>query len=159
MRPDPSRLASRRAIPHLSRRTLLRIGGLGTFGLSWPGILRAENRPVASGGPVELFHPPPSKIRSCILIFYYGGPSHLDTWDMKPAAPREVRGPVSVDRDQRARASRRRAHAACRAGHGPAGDPARHAPSHDQPQRRGVHGPLRPRPAERGSRTAGQRSQ
>ena len=31
-------------------------------------------------------------IRSCILIFYYGGPSHLDTWDLKPAAPAEVRG-------------------------------------------------------------------
>src|SRR5437764_4602006 len=31
-------------------------------------------------------------IRSCILIFYYGGPSHLDTWDPKPDAPREIRG-------------------------------------------------------------------
>src|SRR5262249_2303691 len=27
-----------------------------------------------------------------ILLFYYGGPSHLDTWDMKPDAPREIRG-------------------------------------------------------------------
>jgi len=31
-------------------------------------------------------------IRSCILIFYYGGPSHLDTFDPKPEAPAEVRG-------------------------------------------------------------------
>jgi hypothetical protein len=31
-------------------------------------------------------------IRSCILIFYYGGPSHLDTFDPKPGAPAEVRG-------------------------------------------------------------------
>ena len=31
-------------------------------------------------------------LRSCILIFYYGGPSHLDTFDPKPAAPAEVRG-------------------------------------------------------------------
>jgi hypothetical protein len=31
-------------------------------------------------------------IRSCILIFYYGGPSHLDTFDPKPDAPAEVRG-------------------------------------------------------------------
>ena len=31
-------------------------------------------------------------MRSCILIFYYGGPSHLDSWDMKPHAPAEVRG-------------------------------------------------------------------
>src|SRR5205814_8726096 len=29
---------------------------------------------------------------SCILIFYYGGPSHLETWDPKPDAPREIRG-------------------------------------------------------------------
>jgi len=33
-----------------------------------------------------------SPIRSCILLFYYGGPSHLDLWDLKPDAPREVRG-------------------------------------------------------------------
>ena len=31
-------------------------------------------------------------IRSCILVFYYGGPSHLDTYDLKPNAPAEVRG-------------------------------------------------------------------
>src|SRR5690242_21296591 len=31
-------------------------------------------------------------IRSCILIFYYGGPSHLDTFDPKPEAPAEIRG-------------------------------------------------------------------
>jgi hypothetical protein len=31
-------------------------------------------------------------IRSCVLVFYYGGPSHLDTFDPKPAAPAEVRG-------------------------------------------------------------------
>jgi hypothetical protein len=35
---------------------------------------------------------PREPIRACILIFYYGGPSHIDTWDMKPKAPREVRG-------------------------------------------------------------------
>ena len=33
-----------------------------------------------------------SAIRSCIVIFYYGGPSHLDTFDMKPEAPAEIRG-------------------------------------------------------------------
>jgi hypothetical protein len=34
-------------------------------------------------------------VRSCIFIFYQGGPSHLDTWDMKPRAPVEVRGPFA----------------------------------------------------------------
>src|SRR5438270_4932242 len=68
----------------LNRRTLLRIGGLGTLGLTLPGLLKAEDAPFA-----ERSGPP---IRSCILIFYYGGPSHLDTWDPKPAAPPEIRG-------------------------------------------------------------------
>ncbi len=31
-------------------------------------------------------------LRSCILIFHYGGPSHIDTFDMKPKAPAEIRG-------------------------------------------------------------------
>src|SRR5579871_4114898 len=60
----------------ISRRQLLRIGGLGCLGLAGP--LRAAG--------------PPRPIRSCILLFYYGGPSQLDTWDLKPDAPAEVRG-------------------------------------------------------------------
>jgi hypothetical protein len=70
----------------LTRRRLLRIGGLGCFGLSLGDLLRAE---AAGSGPPRR---PAAPIRSCILIFYYGGPSHLDTWDMKPDAPLEVRG-------------------------------------------------------------------
>jgi hypothetical protein len=70
--------------PPLTRRRLLRIGGLGCFGLSLADLLRAE----AAVTPPR----PAASIRSCILIFYYGGPSHLDTWDMKPHAPLEVRG-------------------------------------------------------------------
>ena len=69
-----------------SRRRLLRIGGLGALGLNLAGLYRAE---AAIGVASSATHRP---IRSCILIFYYGGPSHIDTWDMKPAAPREVRG-------------------------------------------------------------------
>ena len=68
----------------LDRRRMLRIGGLGALGFHLAGLLRASEASATrlSQGP----------IRSCILIFYYGGPSHLDTWDMKPKAPREVRG-------------------------------------------------------------------
>ncbi|MCA9060860.1 MAG: DUF1501 domain-containing protein, partial [Planctomycetaceae bacterium] len=36
-----------------------------------------------------------SGIRSCIFVFYYGGPSHLDTWDLKPQATSTVRGEFS----------------------------------------------------------------
>ena len=35
----------------------------------------------------------PGKEKSCIFILLCGGPSHLDTWDLKPTAPAEIRGP------------------------------------------------------------------
>jgi hypothetical protein len=42
--------------------------------------------------PLTGTQPPARRIRSCILLFFYGGPSHLDTFDPKPDAPAEVRG-------------------------------------------------------------------
>jgi len=60
------------------------MAGLG-FGLR-PGSARGA-RPVSTSL---------KPIRSCILIFYYGGPSHLDTWDPKPHAPAEVRGEYGI---------------------------------------------------------------
>jgi len=89
MRPDLMRTRTSYGMQPISRRGLLRIGSLGALGLTLPKLLRADGaRGTAprSGGAA---HP---RIQSCILIFYYGGPSHLDTWDMKPNAPREVRG-------------------------------------------------------------------
>jgi hypothetical protein len=67
----------------LSRRQVLQAGGIGLLGLSLPGLLRAEAQ-----------RRPPGKRRAdaCILVFLNGGPSHLDMWDMKPAAPKEIRG-------------------------------------------------------------------
>jgi hypothetical protein len=64
-----------------SRRQLLQVGTIGGLGLSLPQLEAA----AATGR-----HAP--RIRSCVLIFYYGGPSHLDTWDPKPDAPAEIRG-------------------------------------------------------------------
>src|SRR4051812_10217187 len=72
----------------VSRRQLLRVGGLGALGLGLglsPRLAPVAGAASPSGRPV-------APLRSCIVIFYYGGPSHLDTWDMKPGAPREVRG-------------------------------------------------------------------
>ena len=63
-----------------TRRCLLQLGGLGAFGLSLPGLLRADNRRRQS------------PIRSCVLFLLHGGPSQLDIWDMKPDAPAGVRG-------------------------------------------------------------------
>jgi hypothetical protein len=68
-----------------SRRHLLRAGGLGLLGLNLAGLLRAEPSKPSRPAPA-----PP--LRACVLLFYYGGPSHLDTWDLKPEAPAEVRG-------------------------------------------------------------------
>ena len=69
----------------ISRRRLLQAGGLGAFGLGTPGLVAARvggDKPAA--GAAE---------KSCIFILLCGGPSHLDTWDLKPAAPAEIRGP------------------------------------------------------------------
>src|SRR5207244_3262177 len=70
----------------LTRRRLLQAGTLGWFGLDLAGLLRAEEQRTARASDAK------EPIRSCILLYYYGGPSHLDTWDMKPSAPPEVRG-------------------------------------------------------------------
>ena len=71
----------------MSRRRLLKVGGLGALGLTLPELLRAEAEGEGAGAGKG-----PAPIRSCILVFYYGGPSHIDTVDMKPKAPAEVRG-------------------------------------------------------------------
>ena len=70
--------------PRHSRREFLQIGALSALGLSWPQYLQA-----AQEGQVRPGH----EKRSCIMIFNLGGPSHIDLWDMKPDAPREIRGP------------------------------------------------------------------
>ena len=70
----------------IGRRALLRAGGasLATLGgLSLPGRLIAAD---ARNGT------PPASAHSVILLYLFGGPSHIDTFDMKPAAPAEVRG-------------------------------------------------------------------
>ena len=69
---------------HFTRRRLLQVGAIGSLGLDLPTFLRSHQtraRDARAAG-----------VDSCILIFYYGGPSHLDTWDMKPDAPAEIRG-------------------------------------------------------------------
>jgi hypothetical protein len=68
----------------VTRRDFLQVGTLGAIGLGLPQYLAASE-----AGAVD-----PSKAkRSAIMIFNLGAPSHLDTFDMKPDAPVEVRGP------------------------------------------------------------------
>src|SRR4051812_45163592 len=66
-----------------SRRSFLRVGTLGALGLSLGDFaaLRAE---TAGGG---------GSAKAVIVLWLWGGPSHLDTFDPKPDAPLEYRGP------------------------------------------------------------------
>ncbi len=66
----------------ITRRELLRVGGLGFGGLTLPGLLRAQ---TLGGAEVP-------RNRSVVMIWLRGGPSHIDSYDMKPDAPPEIRG-------------------------------------------------------------------
>ncbi len=70
----------------LNRRQALVASGLGLLTLGMPGIVMGSDKVDASGKAV------PSD-KSCIFVLLCGGPSHVDTWDMKPEAPLEYRGP------------------------------------------------------------------
>jgi len=65
----------------MTRRNYLRIGGLALGGLALPEILRAE---AASNGGKHA--------KGIIMVLLPGGPTHLDTFDLKPDAPTEIRG-------------------------------------------------------------------
>ncbi|MCH5375037.1 MAG: DUF1501 domain-containing protein [Planctomycetes bacterium] len=74
----------------ISRRDALRLGGLSFAGLSLADILRL--RAGAGSGT--------GRGKSVIMIWLRGGASHIDSFDMKPGAPAEVRGefnPISTN--------------------------------------------------------------
>jgi len=68
-----------------NRREILQIGSLGFLGLSLADWFRL--RAVAGTQPAQS-----ATVKNCILIWLAGGPSHLDTFDPKPAAPVDVKG-------------------------------------------------------------------
>lgn len=67
---------------NLARRDFLQVGGLAAMGL---GLASCYTRSAVAS--------PSARAKSCILIWLDGGPSHLETFDPKPEANREVRGP------------------------------------------------------------------
>lgn len=78
-----------RLCDRLSRRSFLQIGGLGLCGLTLRDVLAAEQtaaKPTRTGG---LGH------KALIMVYLPGGPAHLDTYDLKPQAPSEIRGDLS----------------------------------------------------------------
>jgi len=68
-----------------TRRRVLQAGGAGLLGLSLPKVLAAE----------ELQPKRKSRAKSVIFLFLFGGPSQLETFDMKPDAPSNIRGPFA----------------------------------------------------------------
>jgi hypothetical protein len=68
---------------HLTRRRLLQVGGLGCLGLSLPNLLRAQD---AARQPAR------RRARAVIFLHQFGGPSHVDSFDMKPNAADGFRG-------------------------------------------------------------------
>ncbi|MEW4486786.1 DUF1501 domain-containing protein [Thalassoglobus sp. JC818] len=71
-----------------TRRNALQVGALTAFGLSFGDALRLQRLSSAADSQT------PQPAKSCILIWLDGGPSHLETFDLKPNAPSEVRGPL-----------------------------------------------------------------
>src|SRR5205085_57608 len=65
----------------LTRREMLQVGGLGALGLSLPTLLQAQTGPSRGSA------------RRCIVLFLMGGPPQHSTWDPKPDATPDVRGP------------------------------------------------------------------
>ncbi len=68
----------------VNRRGFLRVGALGMGGLLLPDLLRLRARAASEGGA--------SRDTAVIHVFLQGGPSHLESFDPKPDAPKEFRG-------------------------------------------------------------------
>ncbi len=72
----------------VSRRNMIKAGLAGIAGLSLPDLMRHRAHAATTGQSV-------SSHKSVILLWMTGGPSHIDTWDMKPDRPLINRGPFS----------------------------------------------------------------
>ena len=68
------------------RREILQAGGALLPGLSLPGLLAARDQSELRGGPA-------ARAKSVIFLLLFGGPSQLETFDMKPHAAAQIRGP------------------------------------------------------------------
>jgi hypothetical protein len=81
-----------------TRRDFLRVGGLAGFGLGLDRFLGLQSaRATAPGGPKDRSF---GRARNVILLYLFGGPSHLETLDMKPGAAAEVRGELKPIRSR-----------------------------------------------------------
>ena len=74
----------------IARRNFIRVGGLTALGLGMGNFFQLQRSMAAK--PLSTKAP---KAKSCVMIWLDGGASHLDTFDPKPKAPSEVRGPFA----------------------------------------------------------------
>lgn len=78
---NPTSLATSAFLAGVNRRRFLQMGAIGLGGLALPDLLRARALAGATTKP-----------RAVIMVVLPGGPSHLDTYDLKPEAPTDIRG-------------------------------------------------------------------
>jgi hypothetical protein len=76
-------MESRRNRKVMGRRDFVRVGALSTLGLTMADLFRTRTRANDAAEP---------KAKACIVLWMSGGPSHMDTFDLKPDAPSSHRG-------------------------------------------------------------------
>lgn len=81
---------STRLCDRVTRREIMRLGGLSALGLSLPDLLGGRQAHAVPGRTAGSF----GKAKSCIVLFLMGGPPQHSTWDPKPNAIAEVRGEI-----------------------------------------------------------------
>ncbi len=86
-RQSPAGNRLQQALRRMSRRRLLATS-VGVAGLSLPSLLSLRSQAADAGTP--------RRAESCIILYCWGGMSHLETWDPKPNAPVEIRGEFST---------------------------------------------------------------
>jgi hypothetical protein len=90
--------SAKRLCDGLTRRDFLLAGSLGVGGLGLADLLAAREAQAAeAAGPRERSF---GRAKNVILLYLFGGPSHLEMLDMKPAAPAEVRGELKPIRSR-----------------------------------------------------------
>jgi uncharacterized protein (DUF1501 family) len=77
-----------RLCDRITRREILRVGGISALGLSLPQLLAGQQVAAAP----SLTSGRQGSAKACIVLFLMGGPPQHSTWDPKPDAPAEVRG-------------------------------------------------------------------
>jgi Protein of unknown function (DUF1501) len=78
--------SSHRHTTGLTRREVLQVGYSGLLGIGLGGLLAKQARAASAAGRQG------GRAKSVLIVFLTGGPSHIDTFDLKPDAPSEIRG-------------------------------------------------------------------